>query len=383
MKGGDNGKTATWMEYWGVDRTGDTPIWLRYFEADGEPVLTGKLVQNGVQMNVLKFNPFVHSFSGFGKGSPEGKPESQAVGRLRFIRSILQEECALSSDIMSLIHRHAYGHRDFKRGLNSNVADNALDNYNESPHEYNLLPETVEPVPQTDMLASLPALFNQLSSVRARLDREAPSFMQGAPIGSSGRHADLTESRVSQQWDSVVDREQLAFSVALGQCLRIIDEQPGMLPVTVWATSAEDGQKIRKENKVTKDDIKGNYDCEIEMKASDAIQKDRDANMYKQAWAERLVTGETALIKGYGYTLSEAVEELDNVGVENITRLNPQWNESMSMIFAEMSGIPTAPWEQQGGKSPRPSEIKTQQGRMEADIAHQQGGVRQSPQEII
>ena len=251
------GRTAVWMEYWGVDRSVSPPRWYRYFEADGEPLLPGT---DGVQVNVLGFNPFVHSFSGFGKGSPEGKPESQAVGRLRFVRPILEEECALASDIMSLIHRHAYGHSDFTRRIGSNLKDNALDKYDESPHAYNLLPEGAEPVPHEDKLSSLPALFAQLGNVRSRLDREVPSFMQGAPIGSSGRHANLTESRILRQFDSVVERAEIAFSVALGQCLRILDERPNMLPVTVYATSTENGQRIRTENKVIKKDIKGNFD---------------------------------------------------------------------------------------------------------------------------
>ncbi len=378
---GEDGKglKAVWMEYWGVDRTEGEPVWVRYFEADGETILPG---QDGIQINVLKFNPFVHSFSGLGKGSPEGDPESQAVGRLRPVRSILEEECALSSDIMSLIHRHAYGYSDFTRAVNSNVADNALDTYDESPHKYNLLPVGVTPVLHEDKLSSLAALFTQLSNVRARLDREAPSFIQGAPIGSSGRHANLTETRVEQQWDSVVDREQLAFSVALGQCLRILNEQPNMMPVTVYASALVDGEEIRKEDKVVKNDINGNYDCTIEMKASSAIQKDRDAQMFKQGRDTGLFTTETTLVKGYGFTPEKARDEIDNRMVEDVTINFPPWRMAMAVLYAQQAGIPIEQFlgQEGGGQAPRPTERQTAQGRLEADVGNQQSGVRQPPQ---
>ena len=85
---------------------------VRYWEADGDALLLDKNNKpfngTGIQPNIYGFVPFVHSYSGFGEGSPDGDPASLAVGRLTKVHDLIAEYTAIRSVIDHLTYKYAY-----------------------------------------------------------------------------------------------------------------------------------------------------------------------------------------------------------------------------------------------------------------------------------
>ena len=101
----------------------------RYFEAGNDTIFEDD--------NIMKVVPFIGVYTGYGSDSLDAKPEDMAVGRLRHMRSLLDAERVLFSDMLSLVHRFAYPHLDFLR-KDENVPDDAVDGYSAKPFNKNI-----------------------------------------------------------------------------------------------------------------------------------------------------------------------------------------------------------------------------------------------------
>ncbi|KKK48533.1 hypothetical protein LCGC14_3144140, partial [marine sediment metagenome] len=224
----------------------------------------------------------------------------------------------------------------------------------------------------------------QLGIVRSRLDRELSPLFEGQMIGSSGRQDDMASTNALRRYETVMSNHQTLWSVSISQALKVVDTVPDMLPISVYAEDRTGGERLLKEVKVTKEDIKKYYDCTVELKAADTIDQDRNAMMWRQDWQAGYVSQKTSLIKGKNMTEDEALEEIDDVIVDKATIGNPLWVMMMGMQYAQERGIPMEVLMQMAGgqdgqQKPRPQEINTPLGREQTDVALTQRGVRPPP----
>ncbi len=383
----NNKKNVDWFEYWTKEE--------RYFEADGEPVLKG-----GIQENILKIIPYVHAYSGFGDTSPEGKPEFLTVGRLRKVKDLLIQECAINSDIDSTIHKFAKPKIDIIIPAGSEFNEEEMkENYNMGAGSLNVLalPEGAKFGEDTRILPSQEA-FQHFYNIRSRIAMEAPPIMAGLPSGSSGRQEDIVGAHFIRRFDSIIEATEVAFAKAMDMGRQMLEVVPGWLPITQWLELPDGSEK---EIKVTKNDLGAVTDSRVTLKASDPIEDDRKLMSGRALKGENLIDWETFLVEYAGYTLeraSEIIEQtiadmvimqnpilfqalsekaLENLGMtEQLQRLQAQTQQQSQMS----QGLQSTPVSQgpQGGEA-RQFNAQTQSARNMVDMQLTQRGVRRQP----
>ncbi len=316
--------TVDWWEYWDKD--------VRYFSADDESILKG-----GIQKNVYGFNPWVHAYSGFGDTSPEGKPEFLAVGRLRRVKDLLLQECAINSDIDSTLHKFARPKVDlilpagseFDVGQIQEAYDMGAGAFNVLP-----LPEGAKFGEDTRILPTQEA-FQHFYNIRTRIAQEAPPIMAGLPSGSSGRQEDIVGYHFIRRFDSVIESTEVAFAKALNMGMEILKVVPGFLPITQWLEV--DGKKGEK--KITEADLDNTTDCKIALKAADPIEDDRKLMAGRALKKEGLIDWETFLIEHAGKTPERANEIIEKTIAEMVILNNPILFQALAEKALENLGM--------------------------------------------
>jgi len=367
-------KTVEWLEYWDKD--------VRYFEADGVPVL-----KNEINPNIYGFVPFIHSYSGFGRRSPGGNPETLVVGRINKVKDLLIQECAINSDIDSTHHLFAHphrtlivpagtefneeefkGHADFGAGILSVVFLPAGATFDEG--------QRLEPSEKAFIL---------MQSIRARIFTEAPPIMSGLPQGSSGRQEDIVGANFIRRFDSIVEETEKAFAKALDQGRNILKKVPTWLPITQWLEKPEGGSK---EIIITEKDIDACAPSRIELKSADPIEDDRKLMAGRALYEGGIINWEEFLVEYAGYTPDKAKKIMQKTIAEKVVMTNPLILELIARKAMEQLGMTeeinileqevaqqTGGVGSQGGP-PRTQNIRTPQGREMMDVALTQRGVR-------
>lgn len=319
----NNKKNVEWFEYWTKDE--------RYFEADGEAVLTG-----GIQENILKLIPYIHAYSGFGDSSSEGRPESLTVGRLRRVKDLLTQECAANSDMDSTLHKFAKPKVDLTLPEGSEGADEELkENYDMGAGSFNVLPfgailtEGVRIAPPKEM-------FQHYYNIRTRIAMEAPPIMAGLPSGSSGRQEDIVGYHFIRRFDSVVEATEIAFAKAMDMGREMLKVVPGWLPLTQWLELPDGG---RGEKKITKDDLDAVTDCLIKLKAADPIEDDRKLMAGRALKQDGLIDWETFLVEHAGKTPEQANEIIEKSIAEMVVMTNPMLFQALAEKALENLGM--------------------------------------------
>lgn len=322
--GGNNKKKyVAWLEYWTKD--------LRYFEADGEAVL-----KRGIQENILGFIPYVHAYSGFGDSSPEGKPESLAVGRLRKVKDLLIQECAMNSDIDSTFHKFAKPKVDIiaPEGAEG-IEEEVKKNYDMGAGSANVLPFGTDIKEGVRILPSQEA-FQHFYNIRSRIAMEAPPIMAGLPSGSSGRQEDIIGYHFIRRFDSVVEATEIAFGKALDMGREMLKIVPGWLPLTQFL-ELPDGS--RNEKKITKADLDAVTDCQIKLKAADPIEDDRKLMAGRALRQANQIDWETFLVEYTGYTPERAREIIEQTIADTVVMNNPILFQALAEKALENLGM--------------------------------------------
>jgi len=359
---------------------------VRYFEADEQPLLTdaeGKLSNgDGLQENVYGFVPFVHSYAGFGKDSPDGDPASLAVSRLRKTRDLFKEDCQIGSDVSFIIHKFAHKHYDIINKSGESIGDQVVQEYDTSPGiiQEVMLPQGADITVQ-DTLIYDPQVFQYYANIQGRLAMENPLAM-GA-FGSSGRQEDILRGDWRKQYEPLLHNVERASAAALGMGLKMMSKLPSLLP-----------------SGMTKADIGGDYNCEVKLKTEDPINRDRLSLGGRAMVQAGQLSLRSNLIKYQGYTEEEADDEIDNILTERYMFQSPDIAELMQVRAAEKSGMaediealrqkreqlekklksfPLGSQIGSQGGEPRIANIKTERGFNEADISRTQSGLRSTP----
>ena len=291
---------AYWDENW------------RYIEADEEALLP-----EGIQPNAFGFVPFVHCYSGFGKRSPEGRPEERAVGRLRRLRGRLIEECEVESRLDSIIGLYA----------NPIMVLSPMEANVEMPEEgeIELSPgKTVVlgfgwkyEIKSADPAIIQPLAFH-LSLIRGALGVETPAVSMGSPSTSraTGRQEDIYIEQYGAKYRKLVNNVEAMWAIAMGLGLRALEAIPALLPITVGAMVIKDGKSVREEETITNEDIGGFYDCKVELRPEDAITQDRKVQLGRLLINEGRIDKKTFLTEFVGYTNDKAEEIITQVLVD-------------------------------------------------------------------
>ena len=358
----------------------------RYFEADGQALT------KGVEPNALKFVPFVHIYSGFGKHSPEGNPESRIVGKLRYLRNLLTMECEMTSMIDSIIALFA------NPVLILKALQEGIKITEEDKKSVALRPGGVVTIPtgwdyeirQGDVPA--PQLFQHLYQIRARLQQELPPIAFGMPSTSraTGRQEDVYQGVFGKQYAPFVHNIEAGLSTVLGMGLRILDTIPKILPITNRVTMWKDGQEVRQTEKIEKKDIDGYYDLNVRLDPDEAIEASRNAMLYKGYWESGLVDKKTVLMEGLKKTNDEADKIINKRIADDYIMTNPVMGEAISRKAVELSGMgdilrqmdmQMAAQGVQGAKKPRPSEAQSVDSDVIKQMLQEQPyGARESPE---
>lgn len=307
-------KRVEWFEYHNKD--------IRYFEADGEPVLEG-----GIQKNIYGFTPFIRKYSGFGKRSPDGDLSHLIMSDIRRSRDLIKEECITRSDIASI--HHLFAHKPWFLFLptGEEVSEDEIREMKFGAYALNVLhlPESQisklelgeTPLPSAEMYA-------YLAEITARIERRHPFIMAGFPFGTSGRQQDITQSTAMNAYYTIVENTENAFATAMEMALAICKKVPTLKP---------DG--------LSKSDLETAFRCQVKLREVDPIEQDRLVTLGDRLWARGSgsIDLETNLIEFQGRTQADARKIIAKILADRLTLYNPDVAEVMAMAFADESGM--------------------------------------------
>lgn len=359
-----------WLEYWDKD--------YRYFEADGEEVLKG---EGGIQPNVYGFVPFVRQRSGLGRRSPEGKLEDLIVSDIRFSRDLIKQECIKRSNIHSV--EDLFAHRPKTIISPGEISEQEAKKLTFGAYDLNLLtnvPQGTEIV-KDDYPHVPPEMYMSHQAIKSEIAQRNPFIMAGFPLGTSGRHEDISQMAAMRRYDTVIENTENAFATAFEMALKICGNDI-----------------IARPEGLTKKDLQTEFKCSVKLKASDPIEEDRKSNMGSRMFARKEISLKTNLVKHQGYTEDEAEEEITDILVENITIFNPDVAMVLGMVGAKEAGmeeyIEEAQARREGQQAqqrglqepPSPTEQRRAEGETETplgdemiDESNRQRGTRRSP----
>lgn len=356
---GEKGKksTTSWMEYWDKD--------IRYFEADGQQVL-------GISPNPYGFVPFIHKVSGFGKISPEGKPEELIVSRIWKYRDLLKRDAAITSDLDSSFHLFANPNLDAQGDDAHPVPDDFDKTYSLVAGNMNKIPPGVTVTRGVEMLPKQESL-QWAYAIQATLGRKTPSALTGAPQGTTGRATDIPYGIAMRKYEGIVAGQADAWATAFGMALQMCDEMPNLMP---------DG--------ISHKDIGKSYVVEVELRADDPLATSQKSTEGDAKQMNRIITHRTNLVKYQGFTQEEAEDEIDDLYVDEVIMNDPiirrlvaiQIAREMGMeqeyagleeqMGAMEKGLSTAPQIGSEGGEQRIRNMQTEQGREMTDLATRQ-----------
>ena len=352
--GKEPGKKTAWLEYWDAD--------TYHCEAD-------EVVVKHAQ-NIYGVTPFTRSYSGFGRRASDGNMSSLIVGDLRFVRTLIQEETAIRSDISSVMHLFAHKPKTIvvpqgtiidKRKLSQELSFGAYDlNVIGLPDGSRFTDEQIDQPSQE--------AFAYLGEITARIERYSPMIMAGFPFGTSGRQQDITATAAMRRYDTVMENTETEWAKAIELAYRVIDKVPTL-----------SAPKLRK------GDIKSKFRCEVKLRAKDPVEEDRKATLGSRLLQNNEIDPETNLIEFKGYTKERARQILVDTLKWKVLLGSPDIAELIGYRAAEKSGMAEdleilkqrrMQMEGQLGKTPTPSERVRTQGEVKTPLGDEEASRR-------
>lgn len=306
------GKKVKWMAYWNKD--------IKYFEANGEPVL-----DNEIEENLYGFAPFIRRYSGFGRRDANSNLESLVVSELRGSRGLLKEECLVRSDIASALHLYAHP-RQTLIIPNDGTVDAA-----KLQQAYSFEPGTltVLPLPQgstfdkNNQLTPVPEVFQHLAEINARIMHRHPMAGAGSVVTASGRQDDLLGTTIMHRYETIIENTETMFATALEKALEICK----LLDYTPEGLKKEDvDKKLR---------------IDVKLRAEDPLERDRLITLGDRLYAQGngSIDLETYHTQYLGYTQAQSKDIQAKILADKVTLYNPDVAQVMGMVFAEEAGM--------------------------------------------
>jgi len=359
---------VSYWAYWNKEQ--------RYFEADGEALLSG---DEGLQPNIYGIVPFVRRYSGFGRRSPDGKLTNLIVSDIKRSHDLLLEECAMRSNIASI--QYLFAHKDLLITSEGELNTDQLKEMQLGAYTVNSLSKLP---PNTKIELGLSREMGQVSSdtlqhhrdIIMELNQRHPFIMAGWPLGSSGRQDDMAFMSAMRRYESVVENTE-----------------------TMWATAFEMAFKVCKTagkipKGMSKEDLSADYKCTVRLKADDPLEDDRRKTLGSRMWngGTGAISLYTNLTEYHKMTPQEAKKEIGRMLAEKVTIQNPDIAAMLGSIGAKEGGIEVYLEQMKnqlgrGGLTSPPTKSGTQrvQGEVETQLGTEMGtegvrGARQSPE---
>ncbi len=364
------GQLVEWYEYHDAD--------TYYCEADGEEVRYAD--------NIYGFTPFIRKYSGFGRQSPEGKLEDLIVGDLRYERDLIHEECAIRSDISSVFH--LFAHKPITIFVTEDVeAAKIRQEFSLGAYDMNIikLPEGSKiPEGLQDVMLPTAEAFQHLRDIRNEINQRNPLLLAGFAQGSSGRQQDMSAMDAMRRYDTIIENTEVAFSTAFEKAIEMCGKIPGLKPEGIQS-----------------EDYKSEFRCELNLKAADPLEDDRQATLGDRLWARGngAIDLKTLHTDYLGYSADKSQDIIANILVDKLTLYNPDVARVMGMMFAEESrmekyieaakerAMQFGEQQEALAKEPPPTtqerisgETKTPLGREMVDTFMQSTGARKPPE---
>jgi hypothetical protein len=299
-----------WLEYWDKD--------VRYFEADGEPVLKG-----GIQENPYKLVPFIRKYSGFGTRSPDGELSNLIVSDIKMSRDLIRQECATRSNIASI--EALFAHKS-KLIMSPGAIDRKqIEELKFGAYTFNVLenlPADTELVKE-DVQAVPPEMYASLTNIRSEIAQRNPFIMAGFPFGASGRQQSMSEVAAFRRYDTVIENNELAWGTAFETAMKICAAIPTLKPDVLHDS-----------------DLKTDYKCKVALRAKDPIEEDRLITMGDRLRRDPnpAIDLETFHTEYLGYTLEKSQEVMARMMAERLM-LSPDAGGILKAIFEQESGL--------------------------------------------
>jgi len=291
----------------------------RYIEADGLPI-----TQDGLQPNIYGVTPFVRKYSGFGRRSPSGELSNLIVSDIRRSRDLIREECAMRSNMASILFLFAHKSKTLITSGQIDVAK-MQEEVQWGEYVWNII-QGVPPdtrLLETDIQLT-PDVFARHLQIVQELNQRHPFIMAGFPQGTSGRQQDMTETAAMRRYDSVVENTEWAFATALKMAIKLCATIPGLKP-----------------EEVSQKDLETEFDIEVRLKVKDPIENDRRITLGDRLWNSG--KGSISLSRFHteyqGLTEDESKKEIARMLADQITIYNPDVAAVMGMVAAEESGM--------------------------------------------
>ena len=231
----------------------------------------------------------MHKLSGFGTSSSDGSLEKLIVGRLRNSKAVIQRWTGLVSALDWVIYTFANRSFDAKvTDPNAIVPEDFEEQYQIGLGQMHRVPFGVDVTPTVQDLPEAP-VFAYLNSIDRELQLDDPLVLQGIPQGESGRQQDMTQLSALRRYDTVIENIEVMWGQLFGMGLRICEKLPGFRPP-----------------EFSSDDIGGNYEVIVNLKASDPLDNDRKAMLGSRLLAQGEIDPITNLVEFKGYTEEKA-----------------------------------------------------------------------------
>jgi len=282
----------------------------RYFEIAEEPVLK-------VQPNIFGFCPYVHGDAGFGDENYEGKPEYLYRSILWQLRDMLKMEVRNLSQTDAILSRYAWPRRKIKGSSATGISDAIKQLYPDGNIPTDPEKFLYEVLGQFELeieegAEPPPALFTQQALMRDYSN--PPTVLSGVrPTGVySGQHQeDLMMTAKSTYKDSFKNLENV-LGVAMGMGARILDKVYNS-ELQIRNFSSDEGKSYLK---IKPSDIKGHYDCEVQLLAEPPEANEMRKGLGKAYWQGGAISQETMLKDYFDMSQKEAQDEMARILAE-------------------------------------------------------------------
>ena len=307
---GENPKVE-WFEYWDSE--------TKYIEADEEPILDG-----GIQPNIYGFPPFVRKYSGFGRRSPDGELANLIVSDIRRSRDLLREECAMRSNIASVMYLYAHKPKTLIVPPGTDI-ENLKEEFSLGSYDINVIqadPAQIKIVDE-DIVPS-PEMFTHYQSILSQLNQRHP-FILPFPMGSSGRQDVGALVYNLKRYDTVVENTENLFATAIEQALKIVDAVPSLIK----GTGLRQG------------DLDAKIKCNVKLKAADPLEEDRRITLGNRLWnsGKGSISLQRFHTEFQGMTEAESKKEIAKMLADQVTIYNPDIAAVMGMVAAKEGGM--------------------------------------------